>query len=152
VIGRNPDEANTLLEQAGFKIGRVSERFAFSHRTGTIFSQNPPAGTLLAAPENIELVVSTGIPAWAIGSLLLLAGSAVGFLIRGRIQKLPHPPPSTEQTTIHWSTRAQKDLGSQQVEAGQMPVGADIRVRPIVDRGTQQIHETSPEPVRSDAA
>jgi hypothetical protein len=103
-----------------------------------ISSQNPAAGTLLAAPESIELVVSTGIPTWAIASLLLLVGSAAGFLIRGHTQKLPNPPSSPEQTTIQWSTRAHKDLGFQQVEAGEMPVGVDIRVRPIIDHGTQK--------------
>ncbi len=152
VIGRSRNEANTLLNQAGFKIGTVTERFAFFHTTGMIFSQKPPAGTLLAAPESIELVVSTGIPTWAIGSLLLLVGSAVGFLIRGHTQKLRQPPPSAGQPTIHWTTRAHKDLGSQNIEAGEMPVGADIRLRPIIDRATQQIHETSPGPGRSDAA
>jgi len=152
VIGRSRDEGNILLNQAGFKIGTVTERFAFFEKAGVIFSQKPPAGTLLAAPESIELVVSTGIPTWAIGTLLLLVGSAVGFLIRGHTQKLSHPPPSAEQTTIQWSTRAHKDLGSQRVEGAEMPVGADIRIQPIIDRGTQEIHETSPEPVRSDAA
>jgi len=152
VIGRSRDEANTLLNQAGFKIGTVSERFAFSQKAGMIFSQKPPPGTLLAGPENIEVILSTGIPTWAIGSILVLVGGAVGFLIRGHAQKLPHPPPSTEQPTIQWSTRAQKDLGSQRVEAGELTVGVDIRVRPIIDRGTQQIHDGSSEPRRSDAA
>jgi len=141
VTGRSQDEANTLLNQAGLKMGKVTERFGFFHKTGMISSQNPAAGTLLAAPESIELVVSTGIPTWAIASLLLLVGSAAGFLIRGHTQKLPNPPSSPEQTTIQWSTRAHKDLGFQQVEAGEMPVGVDIRVRPIIDHGTQEILE-----------
>jgi beta-lactam-binding protein with PASTA domain len=149
VIGDTRDEASTALSQAGFKIGTVKERFSLFHTTGKVFIQEPGAGRLLAAPESVDLVVSTGIPTWAVASFLLLAGTAVGVWIRGRTQTLWHRPPPAEQS-INWSTRVQRDIGSQQIEHGTIPVGADIRVRPIIDRGTQSIQETPA--VRSDRA
>jgi beta-lactam-binding protein with PASTA domain len=148
VIGETRDEASTALSQAGFKMGAVREQFSLFHTAGKVYSQEPAAGTLLAAPESVDLIVSTRIPTWAVASFLVLAGTAVGFLIRGRTQALWHKPPPTEQ--INWSTRVHKDIGSQQVEHGAIPVGPDIRVRPIIDRGTQSIRETPA--VRSDRA
>jgi beta-lactam-binding protein with PASTA domain len=153
VLGGRRDEASTVLTQAGFRIGTVTERFAFFSGTGRVVTQEPPAGTLLAAPQSVNLVVSTGPPTWAGAALLLLAGSAVGFLLRGRTRKPRPRTPPEQQPALNWSTRIQRDLGSQQVERGTIPLGADIRVRPIVDCGKQSVRETPSQPERSvDAA
>src|SRR4030095_12453612 len=50
VLGDSRDEASTVLSQAGFKLGAIRERFGLFHATGKVFSQEPAAGTLLAAP------------------------------------------------------------------------------------------------------
>jgi beta-lactam-binding protein with PASTA domain len=153
IVGVGREEATARLNQAGFTIGAITERFAVFRATGKVFSQVPAAGTLLAAPQSVNLVVSTGVPTWAAATLLLLAGSAAGFLIRGRTHTPRPRTPPEQQPALNWSTRVHRDLGSQQVEHGAQPVGADIRVRPIVDCGTQSIRETPSQAVRSvDAA
>jgi serine/threonine-protein kinase len=147
VTGETRDEATTALRRAGFKLGAVSERLSLFRTAGRVYSQEPAAGVLVMAPKSVDLIISTGIPAWAVASLLVVAGTALGFLIRGRTQRW-HKPPAEQ--AIHWSTRVHRDIGSQRIEQETILMGPDIRVRPIIDRGVQSIRETPS--IRSDRA
>lgn len=57
VTGKHLNEAMTILENNGFRIGRIIKR-ASSHSTGTILSQEPKAGTEVNSGTALDLVVA----------------------------------------------------------------------------------------------
>jgi len=61
VLGRSPEEARRILEEAGFNV-KFDEYTRFDERypANTIASQNPGAGSRVAAGSVIQLVVSAG--------------------------------------------------------------------------------------------
>jgi hypothetical protein len=149
VIGRDITEAGVLIAGAGWTVGSIIERPfflpPFLRPAGTVFEQQPAAGTVLAAPVLVNLVVLESIPAWAMVVPLTALGTAIGFLVRRqRPDRLRRPRPLPGVTT-----QVSRDPGDQRITSPVRPVTMEIRVRPVVDRGRQSVKAPPP---RSDRA
>jgi tRNA A-37 threonylcarbamoyl transferase component Bud32 len=63
VVGLNVDEAQSDLEELGFRIAVIEERENTDQESGTVLEQDPAADTLAPYGSQIELVIaSTGAP------------------------------------------------------------------------------------------
>lgn len=61
VIGKSLDEAESLLEAAGFVVGTVTEKNSEEVETGLVISTDPVANTSKTKGSKVNLVVSKGI-------------------------------------------------------------------------------------------
>ena len=150
VVGRSITDARALVSQAGLTVGTITERGfflpPFFQSAGTIFQQQPAAGTALAAPVLINLVVLQRFPAWAIMLSLALIGAALALVVRRRpvppsrlatTPEEPPPPPPGVRTHVF------ADRGDQRMPA-MNPANVEIRLRHTIDRGTQSVREVPP--------
>jgi beta-lactam-binding protein with PASTA domain len=141
VVGRSRTEAEALIASAGLSVGSITERWYFLRPAGTIVEQTPAAAALLPAPASVNLIVSTGFPAWAAVALGLAVG--VGFLIYRGIKVPPDRASRPQTPPAAVSVRTQSDGGYQEVRAAGKFLELEIRVRSTVDRGIQSIRDGS---------
>jgi hypothetical protein len=66
VVGATQAAATTAITGAGLIVGTVTNDSSASVPSGSVISQNPAAGTLVASGSAVTLVVSTGPPAASI--------------------------------------------------------------------------------------
>jgi serine/threonine-protein kinase len=145
VTGRDVVEARAAVRDAGLTVGSITERSfflpPFLQPARTVFEQQPPAGTSLAVPAPVNLIILQSVPTWAIVLPLTLLGAAAGFMVRRptadalRGPRLPAPGVRT---------RIYADRGAQRVTSASDPVTMEIRVRPVIDRGAQSVDDTPP--------
>jgi len=62
VVGVPQDEAQTMLEGAGFELGQVTEKPNAAPR-GQVLESRPAPGTKAGIPSAVAIVISTGVPA-----------------------------------------------------------------------------------------
>jgi len=60
LVGAHYDEARMLLDEAGLRRGRVTERFDARYAEGFVIAQSEPAGTKLLRRARIDVVISLG--------------------------------------------------------------------------------------------
>ena len=58
VIGKSEGEATDLIEEAGFKVSRVTDSSTKAEK-GTVLQQSPSAGQTLDKGSTVTIVVST---------------------------------------------------------------------------------------------
>ena len=61
VTGKTLQDASAILEDAGFKVGSVSEEYSDSVDSGHVISQNPTANSMQQPNAAVNLVVSLGV-------------------------------------------------------------------------------------------
>ena len=62
VVNATQSNATTTIAAAGLAVGSISQASSTSVASGSVISQQPPAGTLVPANSAVNLVVSTGPP------------------------------------------------------------------------------------------
>jgi beta-lactam-binding protein with PASTA domain len=150
VVGHSVAEATTLVGRARLTVGTVAERSfllpPYFQPAGTVFQQQPAAGTPLASAVPVDLIVLPRVPAWAIIIPSAMLGAAIVLLLRRRPLSSPlkAPPPQVPLPTV--VTRAYTDPGDQRIPSVMNPVSPEIRVRHTADPGTQSIREMLPSP------
>jgi beta-lactam-binding protein with PASTA domain len=143
VVGRDEAEARTLVDGVGLMVGVITERPfylpPFLQPAGTVFAQEPAAGSAVAPTAVVDLVILQSVPAWAIALPVALLGAAGGALLvrRSPREALRRPPPPLPAV----STRVVADTGHQRMPSATDPVTIEIRVRPTIDRGRQSVRE-----------
>jgi hypothetical protein len=144
VIGRSITDATERVGRAGLAIGTVTERSfllpPYFRPAGTVYQQQPAAGTPLAAAVPVDLIVFPRIPVWAIIIPSVLLGASLGLLLRRR-HSSPLRASSPHVPTPSVTTRSYADPGDQRIPSEMMPTSPEIRVRHVADSGIQSIRE-----------
>jgi hypothetical protein len=131
-------------------VGAITERSLFLppffQVAGTVVEQQPLAGTALATPVPVGLVVIPALPTWAIVLPLALLGAALALATRRRTTPRGGPEPP-EPLPLILRSHVSADRGDQQMQ-GMNPMSLEIRVRHTTDRGRHSVREVEPPPDR----
>lgn len=139
--GQMKEDAESMLQAAGFKLGRVSEE-ASEEPAGTILDQDPSPGTEAEKGTEVNIVVSDGSKAKAIMPYLVgkSIGDAQSALTNAGLTL-------GSQSYDYSSTYAEGEIMWQQYDANaQLDKGTSVRVR--ISKGpepTQPSVQTEPD-------
>ena len=145
IVGLGVDEVAGALDASGLVSGHVEQRFSLEPG-GTVLTQSQPAGTLLEFGAPLPFGVARDRITWVgpIGALLIVG--LVGLVARrvrfGRTKEPParSTPPPEVAPGLAVGVRGHRDAGSQGIPDKARPTTrVAIRLRPHVDRGTQQL-------------
>jgi serine/threonine-protein kinase len=100
VAGKTQSEAATTLGNVGFKLVVSGQQASSTVPTGTVVSENPPAGTAVRKGADVAVVLSTGLPTVAMPSVsgvsltaasaaIASAGLTVGTVTRQNSDTFP---------------------------------------------------------------
>ncbi|QCN92905.1 Stk1 family PASTA domain-containing Ser/Thr kinase [Ethanoligenens harbinense] len=131
VVGMTQDAAKTALENAGLKLGNVTQQSSSTVAAGTVISQDQKANTQIPQNTAVNLVVSSGTPS---------APNVVGESISKATSDLQNNGYSLGNVTYaNNSTVAQGDVISQQTESDNKHVDLVVSLGPA----TSSVSSTS---------
>jgi len=150
VVGYGVAQATALVGQARLTVGTVTEHSfllpPYFEPAGTVFQQQPPGGTPLAAAVAVDLIVLQRVPGWALVIPSAMLGGALVLLLRRRPLSSPLKAPPLQVPLPTVVTRAHTDAGDQRIPSVMHPMSPEIRVRHTADPGTQSIRDMLPSP------
>ncbi len=82
VVGKTREEAETILQEAGFKVGSVEERTDPGAAEGVVLAQDPKAGSQVTKGTAVNLVVSSGPEKVNVPDLIGTSREQAGRLLR----------------------------------------------------------------------
>ncbi len=118
VIGMSSDEAQSLLEERGFKVKRAESRMHPIYDPGKVIWQEPPAGTVMPQSSIVSLTVSDGIaeyPVPDVSQLPLEVASRVvtaGGFRMGKVDTIPAAGPAGVVVDVRPAIGSLQALGS----------------------------------------
>ncbi len=146
IVGESRESAEQALTEAGLAVGTVTESPSTTATAGDVMSQDPVAGTEVAAGSRIDITVATK-------SDLVEVPDVVGMSRDAAMQELARAQLEVGTTEAPSDSVASGNVISQSPKAGQM-VPADTEVGIVVSSGAEQTNVNVPNVVglsKSDA-